>query len=99
MIYRFVFDLEEIKIKLTSEDYNEYAVAIGNNKKLKQWIMILMIILEGIVLVLNGLEQFTNSFNSIMLSNITEVILSLFLIVILIFMINKFLRLAYFFRV
>jgi hypothetical protein len=45
-------DLQEIKIKLTCEDYNEYKEAIAINKKLKQWIIILMIIIEGIILIL-----------------------------------------------
>ncbi len=34
-IYKFILDLEDIKIKLTCEDYNEYIDAIALNKKLK----------------------------------------------------------------
>ncbi len=51
-IYKFILDLEDTKIKLTCEDYNEYIDAIAINKKLKQWIIILMIIIEVIILIL-----------------------------------------------
>lgn len=45
MIYNFILELEEIKIKLRSEHYNEYIVAIRKNKKMRQWIIILMIVI------------------------------------------------------
>ncbi len=45
MIYLFILELEEIKIKLRSEHYNEYIVAIRKNKKIRQWIIILMIVI------------------------------------------------------
>ena len=45
MIYNFILELEEIKIKLRSEHFNEYIVAIRKNKKMRQWIIILMIVI------------------------------------------------------
>ena len=45
MIYHFILELEEIKIKLRSEHYNEYIVAIRKNKKMRQSIIILMIVI------------------------------------------------------
>ena len=98
MIYQYILELEEIKIKLSSENFNEYTDAIRKNKNIRQWIIILMIIIEGMLQVLKSLELFTNSFDKLVISNLMEVILKLFMMIILFYMIKIFVRLAYFFR-
>jgi len=98
MIYNFILELEEIKIKLRSEHYNEYIVAIRKNKKLRQWIIILMIAIQGIIVVIKILEQLIGTFDNLMVSNITEVVLKVILMVVLFYMIYMFVRLAYFIK-
>ena len=98
MIYHFIFELEEIKIKLSSEQYNEYVIAIRKNKKRWQFIIILMIILEGIIMVLKTLELFIEVYGNNVLSNILEIVFKIFLMLIVFYMINMFVRLAYFFK-
>ena len=98
MIYHYILELEEIKIKSSSENFNEYTDAIRKNKNIRQWIIILMIIIEGMLQVLKSLELFTNSFDKLVISNLMEVILKLFMMIILFYMIKIFVRLAYFFR-
>ena len=45
MIYVFIFELQEIKIKLISEDYDEYLEKIRKNKNLRSLIIILVLVL------------------------------------------------------
>ena len=98
MIYLFILELEEIKIKLSSEHYNEYIVAIRKNKKLRQWIIILMIAIQGIIVVIKILEQLIGTFDNLMVSNITEVVLKVIAMIVLFYMIYMFVRLAYFIK-
>jgi hypothetical protein len=46
MIYVFIFELHEIKIKLISEGYDEYLEKIRKNKNLRSLIIILVLVLE-----------------------------------------------------